>query len=258
MTAVLLPETYYRQCLQAAESHWWFRGRGRIVETIVRALIRVPPESVILDVGSGPGGSARRAFPQGKLFAMDLSPTVLTAYRQADGRVIADAASLPCRPGSITVLCAFDLLEHLEDDRAALEQWWRVLGPGGWLVMTVPAYQALWSAHDAINHHRRRYRAVTLKRLLGETRFSVVRLTYFNTILLPAIALVRWAQRLVGPMPCGYAERVRRGELDCAQQLPRWLARWCEGILRLEAVWVGRGALPAGASICAVAQKPRC
>jgi SAM-dependent methyltransferase len=233
-----LSQRYYQQYIEAAESHWWFRGRERVLVSVAAAAAGLRPGSVIVDVGSGPGGPARTIFPEARIVAVDVSTTVLQAHARADERIAADASWLPLRSASVQAICAFDVLEHLDDDRAALEEWRRALAPGGWLMLTVPAYEQLWSAHDEVNGHRRRYRAGGLRRLLTSAGFAVARLTYFNTLLLPGIAMVRW-------------------ELDCQKRMPGWLERWCEGALRLEARWLrGRG-LPTGVSLCAVANVPQ-
>ena len=252
-----LSSAYYTQYLDAARSHWWFRGREQVVQSVARPLM---PHlgMLIADVGSGPGGLARAVFPDGRIVAMDVSLTPLQANTSADARVVGDAARVPCRTGSVAALCAFDVLEHLDDDVGALREWHRVLMPGGWVVLTVPAYQALWSAHDDFNGHHRRYRRRALQRLLSDTGFLVRRLTYFNTVLLPAVALVRWTQRLLKSRSPQGSSSSALGELDFQQRFPRWLERCFEGAFQLEAMWLRRHTLPAGVSICAVVQARPC
>lgn len=235
--------------LRASRTYWWFRGRERIVRAVSAGFIH-GVGGVVMDVGSGPGGPAPAVFPAGRLVAVDLSPVPLEAYTEARDRVIADAVTLPCQAASLEAVCAFDVLEHLDDDRAALREWRRALKPGGWLVITVPAYAALWSPHDELNGHRRRYRAGTVRRLLEAEGFSVERITYFNTLLLPAVAFVRWAQRL---MPARRsASSVPPSEFGLT--LPGWMAWCCERVFRLEARWLRHAPLPFGVSLCALAR----
>ena len=248
-----LAPSYYAHYIEAGQSHWWFRGRARILATIVRRFVQLPEVCVILDVGSGPGGPARGLFPQGRIIAVDLSDLALRTYEKADSRVVADATRVPFRPQSVTALCAFDVLEHLDDDAEALRNWTEILAPGGWLVMTVPAYAELWSRHDEINGHRRRYRAHELSRLLMAAGLTVERLTYFNSLLLPGVAAVRWGQRLFKK---GYVPdtNTQHDESDFGLHLPGWLEHCCEWALHLEALWLRRFTLPAGVSICVVAR----
>ena len=252
MTA--LAGDYYRQYLDAARTHWWFRGRERVVKVLAEPLVMEEPGVVVADIGSGPGGPARAIFPTQRLIAFDVSPLPLQANQQADGRVVADAAQMPCRSSSLDAVCAFDLLEHLDDDAAALREWRRLLRPGGMLVLTVPAYGSLWSAHDDVNGHRRRYHAASLKPLLAGAGFTVVRMTYFNTLLLPAVALVRWAERLFKARAAAAVGEAPEGHLDCQRRFPTWIERCCESAFVLEARWLRRHHLGAGVSLCAIAR----
>ena len=248
-----LTADYYRQYLDATRTHWWFRGRERVVKVLAEPLVAGKPDLMIADIGSGPGGPARAIFSTQRLIAFDMSPLPLQANAQADGRVVADAAQMPCRSGSLDVVCAFDLLEHLDDDAAALREWHRLLRPGGMLVLTVPAYGSLWSAHDEVNGHRRRYRAASLRPLFTAAGFTIVRMTYFNMLLLPVVALVRWTERLLKGHTTVIGE-VPEGQLDCQRRFPAWVERGCESALVLEAHWLGRHQLRAGVSICVIAR----
>lgn len=252
MTQVLA-ESYYRQYLESADSHWWFRGRECVLKAVVSPLVRVSAGSLVIDVGSGPGGPTRALFPDGCIVAVDVSMLVLQAAQGANHCVVGDGAILPCRPGSVSVVCAFDVLEHLEDDAGALQSWRQILEPGGWLVLTVPAYPLLWSRHDEANRHYRRYDATTLRVALVASGFVPVRLTYFNSLLLPGVALVRWTQRLIRRCSARSSQEPAC-ELDCQCRFPRWIERCCEGALRAESRWLQHRSLPAGVSICAVAR----
>lgn len=244
---------YYEQYREALRSHWWFRGRKQVLDSLVSPIVPRQAVRCVADLGSGPGGPARTLFPHAWLVAFDLSMQPLDAYMGADGRVVADAANVPCRSGNFEVVCAFDILEHVDDDRGALQEWRRIVMPSGWLVLTVPAYQALWSAHDDANAHRRRYHAHRLQQLLREAGFRVVRLTYFNTLLLPGVAIVRWTERLFRGMNRNGHE-ASTGELDFQKRFPWWLERCCEGVLALEARWLRHASLPVGVSIGVVAR----
>ncbi|PIQ83422.1 MAG: hypothetical protein COV75_07570 [Candidatus Omnitrophica bacterium CG11_big_fil_rev_8_21_14_0_20_63_9] len=252
-----LADAYYRQYVESADTHWWFRGRERVLQSVVEPLVRVPAGALIVDVGSGPGGPTRALFPDGRILAVDVSALVLQAAQGPDHCAVGDATALPFRPASVRVVCAFDVLEHLEHHVEALQHWRQVLEPGGWLVLTVPAYAFLWSAHDESNRHYRRYDARTLRQLLAASGFTTVRLTYFNSLLLPGVALVRWGERLVRRPSARSSIPEPACELDCQLRFPRWIERCCEGALRAEARWLKHRSLPAGVSICAVARVSR-
>ncbi len=247
---------YYEQYLKAAQLHWWFRGRERVLGSISQSLGLDQTTGLVADVGSGPGGPIRTVFPKTWILAMDAGFPPVKANEQASGRVVADALSLPISGSYLDALCAFDVLEHLENDAAALREWHRALKPGGWLVLTVPAFQSLWSRHDALNGHYRRYRRRPMTQLLERAGFIPVKVTYFNMLLLPPIALIRLSQRLL-PQKHNVDEpsnRLTHEELDFSWRLPAWIERGFESAFRIEAGWLNRWPLPVGVSLCVVAR----
>jgi SAM-dependent methyltransferase len=100
--------------------------------------------------------------------------------------------------GAYAVVTMLDVLEHLEDDVAALREVARILRPGGIVLITVPAFSFLWSRHDELAHHYRRYRRFELCRRLREAGLEPQFVSYFNFFLFPAIALVRLATKALG------------------------------------------------------------
>ena len=154
----------------------------------------------------------------------------------------------PRRPETFDLLTCLDVIEHTPDDRRTLAELRRVTKPGGWLLVTVPAYQTLWSLHDVANHHYRRYGRRSLRRAALEAGWSVRRMTSFNSILLPAAALVRLLQR-GRQADEGYTPELTIG--------PHWVNALLELPLRAEARWLGSGrTLGAGLSLLAVLQNP--
>lgn len=244
------PAEYYDQYLEADRSHWWFRGRERILAALARSAVAPLPLGPIADVGCGPGGPTRCIFPRSRIVAIDLSARVLQGYTSADARVVADVERVPLRAASLSAVCAFDVLEHLADDAAALREWRRMLVPAGWLLLTVPAYMTLWSRSDDVDGHYRRYRRRPLRQLLLGAEFQIVRDTYFNTLLLPGVALVKWWERLRGVRKD--AIDGRNPELD--RRAPARVERALERAMALEAAWLRRAGLPAGVSIAVIAR----
>ena len=140
------------------------------------------------------------------------------------------------------------MIEHTADDRVTLTELQRVCRPGGFALVTVPAYQALWSVHDEANHHYRRYSRRSLRAAALESGWAVARVSSFNALLLAPAALVRLGQRRLGTHN-GYTNDLELG--------PDWLNDALEQPLRLEAGWMRHGGtLPAGLSLLAVLRKP--
>jgi hypothetical protein len=136
------------------------------------------------------------------------------------------------------------VLEHIDDDLAGLRALRDRLRPGGWMVITVPAFSFLWSHHDIVHHHKRRYRKQELIRLASETGLSPVTTTYFNTLLFPVITVVRFVKNLLG-----------RESADDAIMPPRLVNGILTAVFASERHLVGRITLPVGVSILMVARR---
>jgi SAM-dependent methyltransferase len=155
---------------------------------------------------------------------------------------------LPWGPDTFDLVTCLDVIEHTPDDRVTLTELRRVTKLGGFLLVTVPAYQALWSLHDEANHHYRRYGRPTLRSAARAAGWSVERVTSFNSLLLAPAAAVRLLQRRFGTHN-GYTNDLALG--------PAWLNDVLERPLALEASWLARGrSLPAGLSLLAVLRNP--
>jgi SAM-dependent methyltransferase len=233
--------------LTSDECHWWYRGRRRILRA---ELDRLPlgPGARLLDAGCGSGRTLDELARYGRVSGVDLSPVAVAAARDrghVDVRV-APIEQLPFDDGAFDVVTCLDVIEHTPDDRASLGELRRVTRPGGLLLVTVPAYQALWSAHDEANLHYRRYGRRQLRAVAADSGWDVVADTHFNALLLPPAAVVRVAQRL--------SRRPRRSDLDLT---PPRLNRLLELPLALESrLLAGGNRLAFGLSLLAILRRP--
>lgn len=235
---------YVATHLEEDRMHWWFRGRlAVILAALRRALPRRPLRLLEFGCGSGNVLGALREF--GEPVGMEVHPELAAAARAAglDVRHGALPDDLVVPPGWAEVVLLLDVLEHLEDDAAALAAARRALAPDGLLVVTVPAYRWLWSAHDVALGHRRRYTARTLRRLVEGAGFRVERVSYFSTLLFPLVALARAWKRLTG-------DRTH----DLHRPAPA-LNRWLERLFALERHLVPRVPLPFGSSLLLLARR---
>ena len=152
------------------------------------------------------------------------------------------ASSTCCWPAT----CACDVLEHVEDDGGALTELRRVASAGGMLLITVPAYQWMWTEHDVQLHHFRRYTLRNLRFRVRDAGWDLVRATYFNSMALPLVAAARLAER----------PSSRRGHTDL-DRTPAILNGVLELPMKLEAIMIGHGArLPAGVSLGMLCRNP--
>ena len=235
--------------LEVDEHHWWYRGRRDIIRAELKALA-IPSGARVLDAGCGSGRTLDELQRYGEVLGIELDPEAAQAARaRGSGEVlIGRLEELPWEAATFDLITCLDVIEHTPDDRETLAELRRVCTPGGWLLVTVPAYQWLWSLHDEANHHYRRYARRTLRTAALATGWSVERMTSFNSLLLAPAAVVRLAQRSRRPHN-GYTPEIQLG--------PEWLNLVLEQPLRLEARWLARGrTLPVGLSLLALMRNP--
>jgi SAM-dependent methyltransferase len=237
--------------LELDDRHWWYRGRRRIIHAELDRL-PVRPGARVLDAGCGSGRTLEELGRYGEVFGIELDPGAAEVARGRDrGEVrIGRLEEMPWDDGHFDLITCLDVIEHTPDDRATLRELSRVCRPGGFLLVTVPAYQGLWSMHDVANHHYRRYSRSRLREAADEAGWRVRRMTSFNGLLLGPAAVVRLAER----------RQLRQPESDYKPELslgPEWLNAALEQPLRLEARWLSRGrTMPAGLSLLAVLENP--
>ena len=184
-----MEETAYRQFIELERSHFWFVGRRRIFFHLLDRELNGRRDLSVLDVGCGAGGMLEPLSRYGQVTGVDTSSELIDFCRaRGFGRVrVGSAYDLPADSGSVDVITLFDTIEHVPDDARALHECRRALAPDGLVFISVPAYQFLYANNDRVAHHERRYTAAGLRRKLIEAGFEPTRVTYFNTLLFPAI-----------------------------------------------------------------------
>lgn len=193
----------YLEMADTESRHWWFTGRRRILASVIGSL-NLPDNARVLEIGSGTGGNLKMLSRFGKVSSVEMDETARAIASDKTGGVfdIRDGicpTDMPFKPGEkFDLICLFDVLEHIEDDVAALACLKKLLADGGRVLVTVPAYQWLWSAHDQFLHHKRRYSSKKLKAILDKTGFRADKVSHFNTFLFPLAAGARLLDRLLG------------------------------------------------------------
>ncbi|TPW14924.1 MAG: hypothetical protein FD129_996 [bacterium] len=194
------PSLYHR-FFEVEDRHWWFVGRRAVVgallgqvlggtDTVLGTPDRASPTRRILDVGCGTGGMLPLLSRFGRVTGVDSEPLALDYCRRRGFEdVHLQEGFIASTPFDLITL--FDVLEHVPDDVGFLAWLKSLMAPDGRLVLTVPAFPFLWSRHDELNHHQRRYRRPDLKSTLEKGGFRVERLTYFNFWLFPAALVTR-------------------------------------------------------------------
>ena len=233
---------YELQTHRAEDRHWWYRGRRTVIDGVLCG-VELPPRARILDAGCGSGRNMIELNRHGTVTGVELSPTSasLAQDRNAGQVLTCSVLDMPFAEDSFDLAVSLDVIEHLDDDLAALRELRRVVAPGGALLVTVPAYQWLWSGHDEINHHRRRYTRRSLHDVAERAGWRQVRTSYFNSLLLPIAIILRVLDRV--------SRKTTESSLDL--WVPPEPANWLlERPLDLEARVIARGGrIPAGLSL---------
>jgi SAM-dependent methyltransferase len=249
--------------LHQEDRHWWFRGRRRIV---CEELARLPTglEMRVLDAGCGSGRLLDELRDYGHVTGLDLNPDSVEIARSRGHEDVVQGAveHLPWDDETFDLVISLDMVEHTPDDRVTLRELRRVTTQGGLFLMTVPALRALWSSHDVFNNHHRRYDRRMMRALAADTGWTIERMTYFNSLLLPPAAAVRLIQRvrhreLVGDGDGAVTNESQHGSHGSDVELtPPWLSPVLELPMKLEARWLDRGrTLPLGLSLLAVLRR---
>jgi SAM-dependent methyltransferase len=234
----------YQQMAELDDRHWWYRARRKIIADLIRREATPPPGAQILEIGCGTGHNLAMLSGFGHVDGLELDEESRTLSEKRLGRAVL-SSPLPELAGvpaaHYDLVGAFDVIEHIDDDHAALASIASRLKPGGKFVMTVPAHQWMWSAHDVVNHHKRRYSKRGLERLIEASPLRLDRIGYFNSLLFPLAVAERAASKL-------------RGKDSADVHLPPApLNAALERIFEAERYVVGRLPLPPGLSLFAVA-----
>jgi SAM-dependent methyltransferase len=236
---------YERQTHRAEDRHWWYRGRRRVLHGVIGRL-RPPAHAEVLDAGCGSGRNMVELARYGEVTGVEVSPPSVALARERDvGEVVeCSVTDMPFSDERFQLATCLDVIEHLEDDVGALRELRRVVAPGGHLVIMVPAYQWLWSGHDVLNHHHRRYSARALVEASRAAGWECMRCTHFNSLLLPVAITLRALDRVT--------PRATESSLDL--WVPPAPLNWLlERPLDIEAWAIARGGrIPVGLSLLAV------
>ncbi len=221
-------------------THWWYRARRDILADYLTREGKLPAAARILEIGCGTGHNLPMLAGFGTVDAIEIDPAARAIASERLGKPVS-ASPLPALPdvprGSYDLIAVLDVVEHIEDDVAALKAMADCLAPGGKILVTVPAHQWLWSAHDVVNHHHRRYSKTTLAAAIARAGLAHNGLRYFNSLLFPLAAAARIAGRITG-----------KDDSDDSPP-PPLLNTVFEHIFRAERHLLGRVPLPPGVSI---------
>ena len=233
----------YDRMAELDSKHWWYRARREVLATLIARKIAPPKGARILEIGCGTGHNLGMLGRFGTVDAIEIDEAARGVASSRLGKQVG-AAPLPELPGiergAYDLVAILDVLEHVEDHRAALASIASKLKPGGRILITVPAFQWMWSAHDVVNHHHRRYSKKTLAKAVADAGLKLDFLGYFNSLLFPLAAAARITGRITG----------KEDSDDALPPAP--VNRLFETIFGLERHAIGKLPFPPGVSLAAI------
>jgi len=197
----LMERVVYDRMAELDELHWWYRARREVLQSLIDRVVAPPANAHILEVGCGTGHNMKMLERFGSVDGIEIDPEARAFAEKRTGKTISSSA-LPALTGigrkHYDLVAALDVVEHIADDRAAVDALASCLKPGGKLLVTVPAHQWMWSKHDELNHHKRRYSKRELKRLIEGSPLRLDAIGYFNSLLFPLAVGARLASKVTG------------------------------------------------------------
>ncbi len=179
----------YQDIINHEKKHWWFKARREILEQVLKEL-PLSNNPKILEIGCGTGGNLSMLNNHGSIAAVEMDEFAVDYAKNKFSNV--KRGSLPNNipfKEKFDLICMFDVLEHIEEDKLSIQTLKKFLKPDGILLITVPAYQWLYGTHDKLLHHKRRYTLNQLESILSE--YTTLKKSYFNTFLFPLVILSR-------------------------------------------------------------------
>jgi len=253
-----MESAYYNEYYRNEREHWWFRARESILRRQMERMISIgtlPSRPRILNSGCATGRTSQWLAELGDVVSLEYDKDCCQLTRERTGLEIVEGTilDLPWECGSFDVVCAFDVIEHVEDDISAVAEMKRVCRKHGILFVTVPASPMLWSEHDEINHHFRRYRIGELKALFKGC--DVLLCSGFNSLLFVPIAVHRVVRRLADSLSQQLQAKPLKSDFSRSQFFA--FNGMLENIFRSENLWLSRGiGLPWGVSAMIIAARP--
>lgn len=227
------------------ETYWWHLGRIKLIES----LLGKPSKKrlKILNIGCGTGGTVGCLEKYGKVTNVDISEEALTFLRSKGYKGIkVEGEKLPFEDKTFDLIIALDVLEHIDSDREAVDEWRRVLKPMGKLLITVPAFQSLWSGHDVSLHHMRRYTTKNLAWDMKKSKFKAEKLSYFYLFSFPLVTGFRLTNKIFNRKVDEHTSYV---------DLPNFVNNAFVSLAKIEASAVRKFKLPLGTTVVGIFSK---
>ena len=236
------------QLSEFEDDYWWNVGRRKILSDLINEHSENAKNLEILDVGCGSGGTSTAFLQFGNVTGTDFSHLALKIAKNKGltNVVRSSSISLPLQSEKFDIITILDVIEHIQDDKSVLKEIWRLLKPNGIVIVTVPAFQFLWSEHDIVSSHVRRYNKSTINMILNQSQFKIIKSSYFVSFLFPLVAAYRLLTR--------YRLKTQNPKSNLIK-LPQPINNFFKKIMFLENQLLKKTNLPFGLSVICIAKK---
>lgn len=243
-----MKQVEYTRMAERESSYWWHLGRLRIIETYLQKAAKGKKDIHILNVGCGTGGTIAALEKYGTVDNVDISDDAIAFMKQLGYNRVkkVDGVKLPYKDKTYDLVVAFDVLEHIKDDTAALKEWKRVLKDDGTILLTIPAYQWLWSDHDVSLYHFRRYTTRRVREVAAKAGLVGRKVSYAIVFSLPLVVGFRFLNKVTGKKTDSETSYV---------DVPNWVNSMFSNFLYGEAKLHKVISFPAGTSVIASLRK---
>lgn len=231
-------------------SYWWFLGKRYLIDFLLKTYLSHDGRNRLLDVGCGTGLVLELMKSHGPAFGIELSGDAISFLRRRNLNLVvqSDASqALPFKNDVFSIITCLDVLEHLRNDIFLVEEMFRICKPGGFIIITAPAMNCLWSEHDEALHHKRRYTKKELLNRLVAVNCHVKKATYFNTSLFMPIFAIRKIKAIF--------KQKSVAQSDFFIPLPGWVNACLYFFYSKELTLLKSLTFPFGVSLLAILQK---
>ena len=246
-----MEEFALKEIFKNEESHWWFVGTRNIVFSQIDRYFNKNKGLKILDVGCGTGIVIKRLEKYGDTFGIDISNKAIEFCKKRNIKNIlkANAIKIPFSNDNFNLVVSLDVLEHIKHDNNSISEIYRVLKKDGIALLTVPAFNFLWSNHDEALHHFRRYSIKEIKNKILKYDFDLIKISYYNFFFFLPILIFRILKKIYNKKG---KEKKRKTDVI---NTPRIVNKLFTFILNVEAKILNKLNLPFGVSILVIIKK---
>jgi len=250
---------YVDDDLRSVVNHWWFASRTRALNAVMRPILPQKPDFLLLDIGCGAGNMIHYLSNYGRVKGLEIDerPVLKARERGYDVDQFDATKPMPFDDNTFDAVTALDVIEHNKDDMAILADSYRILKPGGHIIITVPAFMWLWTHNDDLNAHVRRYTAGELKQKLTQTGFKVRRVSYNNFFVFPLAATLLLLRRSTDAKKDLASHHLNEDEYQVEMEpASPPVNAVLTSVGKVEAGLIKYVNLPIGTSLIAVGEKP--